>query len=479
MIVQAPCQERGLPATPGSHASSPDCCPALLALGRRSAYPCQSVPSLSPQLTVLCLAFSFGAIVPAAASEPLPEELPPGAEGAPMGLPEAVERALALHPTAQVAGARLSRAAGVRGEALSALLPTVSIGLSYTRRPNEVRRDVGGTEVVFQALDAVGASATAEVDVLDAGAIQKARQAGPAAAALEIDAEAIRRDLAFEVGEAFCAVRSAERQVQAAERRRSLAELLVSAAKARTQAGVAGQGEADRAGIELRSARIALLETRQSLGRARLLFALYVGDEAGQRPLADPPALAADPGTADPLRRDDVRAAELRAAVARLGVSAPALSMLPVLTLRGTVRLTNEAGFTGRTVDGTFGVALTWALWDGGLRIAQASLRAAERVEAEAAVETLANAARLDLALAKAEVETTAAALAEAEERARLAHRFAEGTTLRFREGIATILEEADAAGAAFEADTDLARRELAHDLAGLALLRALGRWPT
>jgi outer membrane protein TolC len=54
----------------------------------------------------------------------------------------------------------------------------------------------------------------------------------------------------------------------------------------------------------------------------------------------------------------------------------------------------------------------------------------------------------------------------------------AEEVRVRFQEGLATALEQADAAVSAFEAQAGLARQRFALYLSQLALLRTTGRWP-
>lgn len=397
---------------------------------------------------------------------------------APLGLDEALRLARDHHPALEDAEAQRLRAQATRLRALSALLPTVSATGSYNRRPEEVRRSIGEIDVVLQARDALSANATAEVAVVDAAAIHDQRVARRVAGALEDDAVALERAVAFDACEALLAVRSAERQYEAAARRVALADVLVAAASARAAAGVSGQGEADRAGIEHAAARLSLIESDRLRARARLVLAEFIGVQDAMRPIANFDVPAATEG-AEPVVGDDVRAARARAEAAELAKAEPGLSFAPALSLRATARLTNEAGFTGRIADGTVGAVLNWQIWDGGAREARGLDLHAAAVSARADLRAAEQDQDLAVRVARLELDAATRALVVARDRAEIARRFAAGTTLRFREGIATILEEADAATAAFDAEIELARRQLDHDLAAMALRRALGWWPT
>ena len=59
-----------------------------------------------------------------------------------------------------------------------------------------------------------------------------------------------------------------------------------------------------------------------------------------------------------------------------------------------------------------------------------------------------------------------------------MAEQNAREVRVRYSEGLATALEQADATASAFEASAELARQRFALGVARLSLSQALGRWP-
>src|SRR5690606_5968726 len=137
---------------------------------------------------------------------------------------------------------------------------------------------------------------------------------------------------------------------------------------------------------------LAVAEARGALQVARVRLRTLTGIE--ELPSLRAPALTL-PLEVDPTR-PGVRALELRAEGARRERSAEVLGVIPAIGAVANARATNEAGFSGRRTDWSFGAIATWDLLDGGRRHARMSaLGAAARVlEAEAEV--------LDLALDQA-----------------------------------------------------------------------------
>jgi outer membrane protein TolC len=84
----------------------------------------------------------------------------------------------------------------------------------------------------------------------------------------------------------------------------------------------------------------------------------------------------------------------------------------------------------------------------------------------------------LEIRTARTDLDTARAALEQAEVRARVAEQNAREVRVRYSEGLATALEQADAAVAAFEAAAELARQRFALAISQLSFSRALGRWP-
>jgi outer membrane protein TolC len=404
-------------------------------------------------------------------------------QGAQLTLEQALELAARQNETPQIAAARLERAEAVRREAIATLLPALTLTSSYTHRAREVTRIVDDEEFVIQARGAEAHQAVAETTVFDARVIPLVRAAGRDLEAQRLESAELVRALAFDVAETYFAVLSAERLREAAGRRIQIAEATVSDASIRRDAGLANLNDVTRSELELATARLALTQAENLAANARLSLGFLIGVPAAGA-LADPGTREAPAPAPDELEqravaaRADLRALEERAAALRFLAREPLLRSVPALGLRGTFRQTNETGLSGREQDWNVAATLTWELFDGGERYAQADQRRAEHREAVLQAEALRRRIGLEVRTARADLETAQGALGQAEVQARVAAQNADEVSERFRNGLATALERADAAVAAFEAEVEVERQRFALRLAELALERAVGGAP-
>jgi outer membrane protein TolC len=434
------------------------------------------VPSAAIVLAGSCLLWPASA---ARGQEPPAAPAP----ATPLTLPEALELAARYNETPGVAQARIDRSRAIRKEAYATLLPEIELTGIYTRRAREVTREIDGETVVIQARDALTGSTFVDVTLLDARAIPVAKSATRALQAQEFESFDLRRDLAFDVSEAFFAVLGAERLRDAASRRVEVAEATVADAETKLEAGLASRNELTRVELEQATARLSRTEAQNLVVTTRLLLSFLIGAPA-DRPLAEPDDAGAPVESPEVMTqaaerlRPDLQAAQLRAEALRLLSQEPMLRLVPTLGVLGTYRETNEAGLSGRESDWNIAATVTWELFDGGVRYAQTAARRAEFREAALETHRLRRQVGLEIRRALADLETANAALGEAEVRARVAQQNADEVRVRFGEGLATGLEQADAVVSAFEAEAGLARQRFAQSLAQLSLQRAVGRWP-
>lgn len=411
----------------------------------------------------------------------MPPPTPPTAS--PLTLVEALTLAARNNELSGIATARVERARALRRQAYSTLLPDLFFDGTYTRRSREVTRTVDEEEIVVQAIDAFSGVATVEADILDVRAFPVARSATRSLEAQQNASSEMRRGLAFDVAASFFAVLSAERLRDAASRRIEVAAATVSDARIRLEAGLASSNDLTRADLELATAQLALTQAQNAVVSSRLSLGYLVGVEI-DRPLVEPPAEPAEGASSEELQRiaqegrADLRELTLRAESLRLLSLEPSLRAIPAVTLRGTYRGTNEAGLSGRERDWNVAALLTWEIFDGGTRYAEAAARRAEHREAQLNAEALRRRIGLEIRTARTDFETARAAVEQAEVRVRVAEQNAREVRIRYSEGLATALEQADAAVSAFEAAADLARQRFALGIAQLSLSRALGRWP-
>lgn len=405
------------------------------------------------------------------------------APGEAMTLDAAVAAALARNETAGQADATLAGARAALREAYGALLPRLTLTGIYTRRSEEVVRTIGGAESVIQSQNALNGNAVAEIDLFRAPAIPLLKAARRNRDAARLERAETRRALAFETAQAYLAVLSAERLVEAAQRRTELAARSADEARRRMEAGLASRTDVSRAEVEAASAALATTEALNTLSRARNALAYLIAED-GARPLTAPtfpsPATAhIDDWVSRALAgREDLQARDERAAALDARAAAPWLLYTPSLRAQGTYRMTNEAGVSGKERDWSAALIAGWTLFDGGIAAAQAA-------QADAAYEG----ARLDAAQARrqaryavrdalTDLDAAAAAYAQAETAAVAAAIYLDETSRRFRAGLASGLEQADASVTAFQAESDVVRMRLAWQRAQLALAAAVGDWP-
>jgi outer membrane protein TolC len=398
-------------------------------------------------------------------------------------LDEALALATRNNETAGIAEARLERAEAIRKQAYSAFWPSLTATGTYTRRSEEVIRIIDGEEIVSQAQDAFQTLTLVDVPIFDARAFPLARATDRTLEAQQQQSRELVRALAFDTSEAFFAVLSLERLVEAARRRLGVAEAVVSDAEARLDAGLASRNELTRTDLERAQARLALTVSSNQVEINRLRLGYLMGAAVPPR-LQEPGPLFSGPRDLAELtrqareRRPDLIAAEKRAEAARLFAKEPTLRWIPRLDGTATYRTTNEPGLSGKDSDWNYGALLTWELFDGGERYAEAAARSAEYRDLLLQSDALRRQVGVEVEGAAADLNTAEAGVQQAEVAATVARQNEEEVRVRFQEGLATALEQADASASAFEAEAVLAQQRFALYVAQLALLRTTGGWP-
>lgn len=392
-------------------------------------------------------------------------------------LSEALSLASAQHETPRIAQARVAAAKAVRREALATLFPSLTLVGTYKRAP-EVIVETGGSERLIQRENALNAQAVVDARLLDLSAFTLYDSLRTRQEAVVLSAQDLSRLFAFEVAEAFFTALAAQEFTRAAELRQKLAAGALADAQARFTAGLADRSQPTRAELELAAAQVALANARGAEEATLAALSALIGRPVSALAAPAPVALDRVEPTGERLaQRPDVQSADLFEEAARVATRAPWLRLVPTLGLRAVASTTNETGFIGAT-NWNVAATLTWALYDGGLRYAQAAARSAELEEAAAGADLVRRNAALEVRVANARLSAAQAAAKATEHQAALARRNAEETGARYRAGLATALEQADASSAAFLADSEVARQRFTLHTAQLDLLRALGQWP-
>ncbi|KFA93721.1 TolC family protein [Archangium violaceum] len=405
----------------------------------------------------------------------------------PLTLERAVSLAAERNETALTAQARAEAAEARVARARAFFFPRLNASATYTRRLQDVVRQVGGEEVVVQARNAFSGNATATVPLFDARGFPLLQAASRDREATALDAVEARRQVSFQAANAFLSTLGLQQVAQAAERRLVYARQSLEDAKARAQAGLASTNDVTRAQLDVATAEANLADAVGQAETSRLeLGYLLVAPVEG--PLAAPETLlgeASRPVESFSLltegaleRRPDILSAKLRVRQQEALASEPLARLFPTLSATGVYSLTNEAGLAGRNWNAFVSVNLGWSLFDGGERYADRRERLAlVRVQQ---LDVAARTRRVDVAVDQANVllRTAQAALNQSQVAADAARQNAEETSILYRQGIASSLALSDAQVRQFEAEVALARARYALGSALLELRIAVGLDP-
>jgi outer membrane protein TolC len=390
------------------------------------------------------------------------------------------EVALSAQARAEAAEARVARARAF-------FFPRLTVSSTYTRRQQELTRQVGDQVEVVQRQNALGGQAIARLTLFDARGFPLYQAAKRDSEATALDALEARRQLTFQAANAFLATLGSQQVAEAAERRLSFARQALEEAHARSQAGLASTNDVTRAELEVANAEAQLAETQGQAQTSRLeLGYLLVAPVEG--PLAAPEALLTEAsrpvdsftGLAEKAEelRPDLLSARLRVEAQEALAREPLARLFPVLGASAQYRLTNETGLSGRTGDTFFTVDLSWNLFDGGERYADRRERLA--LARALSLEATARTRRVDVAVERANValRTAQASLDRSELAVKAARQNARETGILYREGLTSSLAVSDALLRQFEAEVALARARYALGSALLELRAAVGLDP-
>jgi outer membrane protein TolC len=411
------------------------------------------------------------------------------AQDRPLTLDEAVKLALDRNERALAADQDIAAANARVAQARSFFLPAVNSTSTYSRRPFERTIQVGDSTVVIQRLNGLSEALSLNWTLFDArsmtglAAVRSQRNADVAAATES------RRQLAFEVSQAFLGTLGTSQVRQASARRYAFAGQNLDAAKARFNAGLASVNDVTRAELEYATAEVGLTQLQGQVETSTLqLGNLLDAPEAVRGSLVVPEFLieagSAEAANTEALieealaRRLDVGSLRWIASSQRSLAKVPLLGFLPSLSASGRYTITNEAGFSGQNSTWSAGATLTWSLFDGLARFGQARERRALAKLAD--LDLQAAVRRVDLEVREALVSMTnqRASLKQATTAYEIAKKNAAETTELYRQGLATALQVADANVSLFEAEVALVQERYGLGVAFLNLEAALGLDP-
>ncbi|HPW18314.1 MAG TPA: TolC family protein [Candidatus Aminicenantes bacterium] len=407
----------------------------------------------------------------------------------PLTLDKAVALALERNERSLAAEQDVVAAAARVAQAKSFFLPSLTSTGTYSRRPFERTIMVGGNEVVIQRLNGLSEAFQLNLTLFDVRSLT-----GLAAVKAQRNAEAdraaeSRRQLAFEVSQAFLATLGTSQVREASARRFAFAGQNLEAAKARFAAGLASVNDVTRAELEYAKAEVGLtrVEGEVETSALQLGYLLDAPDDA-RGPLAVPEflieAASAEAADAEALieealaRRLDIGSLRWAAASQRALARVPLLGFVPSLSASGRYTITNEAGFSGKNWNWNAGATLTWSLFDGGARFGQSRERRALAKLADLDLQAAMRRVDVQVRQALVSLDNQRASLKQATVAHEVAQKNAAETAELYRQGLASALEVADANVSLFEAEVGLVRERYGLGIAFLNLEAALGLDP-
>ncbi|HUQ00881.1 MAG TPA: TolC family protein [Kofleriaceae bacterium] len=403
---------------------------------------------------------------------------------APLTLEDAVQQALVTSEDARSASARRAQAEAEVAVARSALFPSLTLNGSYTRRQNEVTRNVGGEDVTIQSHNALAGNVTVAATLFDGRAYPLLRAARHARDAAALDEQDRRRQIAYAAAASYLVALGQERVVDAAVRRQEFAVARRRDVSARVDARLVSTNDRTQADLEVATATREVAEARAQLELAYADLTWWIGADVSG-PLVEPAGLMADArGTAPGLdtlavdaqrQRPDLAAARQRIEAARETAKEPGRRVWPTLDLTGQYRFTNEGGLSGNNADWLVTLGATWELWDGGRRAAEGRVRAIDvelaRIDSAAADRK----SKSELRTALARLHGAQAALPPAEEVATAAARHTDEIAILYAQGLARALDVVDAGARRFDAEVEVTQARLDLAAAWLELSLAAG----
>jgi outer membrane protein TolC len=390
---------------------------------------------------------------------------------------EAVQRAIANHPTVRQAAAGVLRAEALLQQTRSRSLPAIDASVST----NVIGplTEFAGTSITprAQTLTTAGVSVPLYAPVSWAARHQAEDQV-LASQAVQADA---RRAIALQTGRAYLAVIAQRRVLELNERARENARAHYDYAEQRFQGGLGSRLNALRAQQELSGGEARVEDARMALRRAQEALGVLVAvdhavDAAGEPAFALPAVTTRD---IDLLRdRTDILAIVARQTAAERVFSDAWKSYLPSATARFTPQLLTPSGLFANSRSWSTSLQVSVPLFDAGQRRGEARERLAlldivraERSDAE-------RQAASEIRTAREAIQAGERALTHARAAAAQAAEVLTITDVAFREGATTNIEVIDAQRRARDAETTAAVAEDALRQAQLELLGAIGRFP-
>ncbi len=419
---------------------------------------------------MLCI-FVFVAAVAA------PENIAPSSQPAAIervNFKDALDRAFQRNVTVRQAAADIDRVYGLLRELRAPALPTLTANASYTRLDSA--RSLNG--VVLLPENQVILSGTLALPLLAPSRWATWSHAHEQVDAAKWNFEDLRRQTAIAVAHAYVSTITQHHLLEVSRLSYNNAEGHAKYAEARFSGGKGNRLDAIRAEQELQTSAQQIEEQMEALDKAQEALGVLLGAEApiDAAEVPDLPIPASEKSAED--HRQDVKHQEVSSNAAKHVARDWWTDLLPVLVASFTPFYadppTTQEPHTGWQAV----LALTWNLYDGGLRYGFRQEHIAEAKEAALQLEGVLRQARSEIRTAVEEVRRADAALQRARSASQLAQQALDLSTIAYKAGAIDNLAVIDAERAARDAETSAAEADDASMQARVDLLAATGHFP-
>ncbi|AGC45312.1 outer membrane efflux protein domain-containing protein [Myxococcus stipitatus DSM 14675] len=399
---------------------------------------------------------------------------------------EALDLAEKQSPSIEATRARLQQAGELSAKAWADYLPSITANGTYTRFPRELSFSFPDAPepIPFQKKNQLAGEVRAQQALLVPTLWPAIQNAYLGERAAGLTAENARRETLFAVARAYLGAASLRESLAVQEQLLDVRRGFERDAKSRYEVGDVERLALLRATLDRKEAEQEVVRGRNAYATAKSALASLIG-----RPVDFEVIPPRDAAVAIHTEAHDVAAAERAAlerrpdaAAARLDVDLAQgtrtqvmLEYLPNLHATANYSLTNAAGLTGQSRTWTAGLALSWTLFDGGLREATLRESSGRIAEARANLRGTEELIRDEVRKARGELETAEANLSTAEERVKLAVESAHLAKESFDAGATTYLQVTDANATLASAQLSVVAESLNVQLSRLALARAMG----
>jgi len=424
-------------------------------------------------------------VVPAVPLRGVPAGVPTAAP-IQLSLADAVQRGLAQNLAAILEEQQLNGARSSRLAALSEVLPHVSASVQQSHEVLSTAAfgfSFPGVPTVIGPFGVFDARLSMSTPLFDARALGGVRSVKAQVRAAEADVQEIRETVVLAVGNLYLQAEADAARVDSARAQVVTAETLVQLAVDQKTAGLVAGIDVVRQQVQLQSAKARLIVAENAFEKRKLSLARAIGLPAGQAfALTDAPTFVPAPViTLDDAvavaaaNREDLKAAQARVEAARAARDAEAAGTLP------SVHLDADVGALGphvSNVDRTYAIAanVRVPIFDGRNTKARVQHADAELRSREAELADLAGGLRYDVETAMLDVKAADAAVAVADSARTLSRQELEQAQDRFRAGVSSTLELAQAQESVAGASEQYINSVYAHAVAKAALARALGQ---